>query len=252
MKIPQRKEVPVSPQELLESPEPGVAGSKVYSSLRVRILDGAIPPGTRINIDAVARDLGVSQTPVREALQRLEGDDLLVYTPGRGYWTTPTLDLAGLRSLFEFRLLIEPWEARSAAVDRLANPGHTLDLELTSFERRAKDEGDVRQHMLAHDTRFHTEILAAAGNPVVEQAYAQTHCHLHVFRLYSVDLDGAITIAEHREIWRAIQACEPDEAERVMAEHIRRSFERSARAFNAQSPVEPLNHGEPQRNRMVR
>ena len=66
-----------------------VAVTDVYASMRASILEGEIAPGTRINIDAVARSLGVSQTPVREVLQRLEGDNLVVYNPGRGYSTTP-------------------------------------------------------------------------------------------------------------------------------------------------------------------
>lgn len=252
MKSQQSKEVSVTEQELPETPEAAVAVSKVYSALRIPIVDGEIPPGTRINIDAIARKLGVSQTPVREALQRLEGDDLLVYSPGRGYRTTTKLDLPGLRSLFEFRLLVEPWAARSAAVDRLANPAPALDKELQAFERMAHGDGDLRQDMLAHDTRFHAQILAAAGSEVVEQAYAQTHCHLHVFRLYPVDVHGAITIAEHREIWRAIHSCDPDEAERVMSEHIRRAFERSAQTFEGPTArIEPLNREESPRIRIV-
>lgn len=221
----------VSSPQPPENPETGAAVSRVYAALRMPIVDGEIPPGSRINIDAVARKLGVSQTPVREALQRLEGDDLLVYTPGRGYRTTPMLDLQGLRSLFEFRLLVEPWAARSAAIDRLANPAQGLDQELTSFEEVASADGDVRQELLVHDTKFHDMILAAAGNRVVRQAYTQTHCHLHVFRLYQVDADGAITIEEHRRIWEAIRSCDPDEAERSMTEHIKNSYARSARAF---------------------
>ena len=212
--------------------EAGAAVSKVYTALRMTILDGEIPPETRVNIDAVARRIGVSQTPVREALQRLEGDGLLVYTPGRGYRTTPMLDLAGLRALFEFRLLVEPWAVRTAATDRLTNPGPALDAEVSWFEGVASSDGDVRQDMLAHDTRFHDLILAAAGNEVVRQAYAQTHCHLHVFRLSQVDVDGAITIQEHRRIWAAIRDCDPGEAEAAMAEHIRNSFGRSVQAFD--------------------
>ncbi len=221
--------------------ESGAAVSKVYTALRMPIVDGEIAPGTRINIDAVARDLGVSQTPVREALQRLEADDLLVYTPGRGYRTTPMLDLAGLRSVFEFRLLVEPWAARTAASDRLANPATALDEEIGSFERVAHAGGDVRQQMLTHDTRFHDMILAAAGNEVVRHAYSQTHCHLHVFRLYPVDVDGALTITEHRTIWEAVKAGDPNAAEEAMAEHIRNSYQRSARAFDGRAPeVETL------------
>ena len=154
-------------QKQPESPETRAAVARVYSALRIPIVDGEMPPGTRIKIDAVARDLGVSQTPVREALQRLESDDLLVYTPGRGYRTTPMLDFKGLRSLFEFRLLVEPWAARSVATDRLSNPGPALAKELADFERIADRDGDVRQMMLAHDAHFHDMILAAAGNDVV-------------------------------------------------------------------------------------
>lgn len=235
-----------------EAAETGAAVSKAYQALRMPILDGEIPPGTRINIDAVARRLGVSQTPVREALQRLEADDLLVYTPGRGYRTTPVLDLAGLRAVFEFRLLVEPWAARSVATDRLANPASALDRELVSFERVAGHGQDVRQELLGHDTRFHDMVLAAVGNDVVRQAYAQTHCHLHVFRLLQVDTDGAITVAEHRRIWAAIRACDPAEAERSMTEHIKSSYARSARAFDGQAPeVRSLLRGGPLKTRIA-
>lgn len=217
--------------------ESGAAVGKVYAALRMPIVDGQISPGTRINIDAVARDLGVSQTPVREALQRLEADGLLVYTPGRGYRTTPMLDLAGLRSVFEFRLLVEPWAARAAASDRLANPAAALDTEIGAFERAAHGSGDVRQQMLAHDTRFHDMILAAAGNEVVRHAYAQTHCHLHVFRVHPVDVDGTLTIAEHRAIWEAIRGGDPIGAEDAMANHIRNSYQRSAQFLDGRAPA---------------
>lgn len=210
-----------------------VAASEVYSALRQSILDGDIAPGTRINIDAVSRRLGVSQTPVREALQHLEGDNLLVYYPGRGYSTTPLLSLAELRSLFEFRLLVEPWAARSAAVDRLSNPSAALRAELEVLERQAEDTVNVRQDLLAHDARFHDLILASAGNPVVQQAYVQTHCHLHMFRLYPSDLDGQVTLMEHRCIRDAIAAADPVGAEEAMSAHLRSSFHRFARAFGA-------------------
>ena len=210
-----------------------VAASEVYSALRQSILDGDLAPGTRINIDAVSRRLGVSQTPVREALQHLEGDNLLVYYPGRGYSTTPLLSLPELRSLFEFRLLVEPWAARSAAVDRLSNPSAALRAELEVLERQVDDTVNVRQDLLAHDARFHDLILASAGNPVVQQAYVQTHCHLHMFRLYPSDLDSEVTLMEHRGIRDAIAAADPVAAEEAMSAHLRSSFHRFARAFGA-------------------
>lgn len=228
------------------------AVSDVYSSLRASILEGELAPGARINIDAVSRSLSVSQTPVREVLQRLEGDNLVVYNPGRGYSTTPLLDLAELRSLFEFRLLVEPWAARSAAVDRLANPGVTLGSELEAFRESMDAGGDPRQSLVAHDTRFHDTILAASGNTVVRHAFAQTHCHLHTFRLYPADVDGAITIAEHSAVTDAIRNCQPDLAEAAMAEHIRNSFTRFAKAFEGHPELSPLEDSSPPKRHIIR
>lgn len=235
------------PQQSSDASKVKAAVSDVYTAMRASILKGEIAPGTRINIDAVSRSLSVSQTPVREALQRLEGDNLVVYSPGRGYSTTPLLDLAELRALFEFRLLVEPWAARSAAVDRLANPATALEKELSAFRDAMRNGSDLRQDLVAHDTRFHDAILAAAGNPVVRHAFAQTHCHLHTFRLYPADVDGAITVAEHSAVREAIRTCQPDRAEEAMAEHIRNSFTRFAQAFEDNEALAPLQDSGPPR-----
>ncbi|WP_104177827.1 GntR family transcriptional regulator [Cryobacterium sp. Y50] len=206
--------------------------SGVYDLLRTQILDNIIPPGTRVNIDAISRKFGVSPTPVREALRRLQGDNLLVTASNRGYSTTPLLDLEGLRELFEFRLLVEPWAARTAAANRLGNPAHYLNTELQVFMKQAEGQDDIRQHLVTHDSRFHEHILAASGNDVVRHAYEQTHCHLHIFRLYPADMNGRITIEEHRRVWETIRDCEPAQAENAMHEHLKRAFQRFAKAFD--------------------
>jgi DNA-binding GntR family transcriptional regulator len=204
---------------------------RTYNAIRARIIGGEIPPETRLNIDALVRELGVSQTPIREALHRLEGDGLLEYATGRGYRTTAALDRQGLIDLFEFRLLVEPWAARIAAADSLVNPARELEIELRDFEARISAGGDIREAMLAHDTRFHSLIVAAASNSVLETAYLQTHAHLHVFRLFPADITGRNTIEEHRAIADAIGASREADAERAAADHIKRSFERSSSAF---------------------
>ena len=205
--------------------------SGVYDVLRAQILDNIIPPGTRVNIDAVSRKFGVSPTPVREALRRLQGDNLLITSSNRGYSTTPLLDLKGLRELFEFRLLVEPWAARTAAVNRLENPAHQLSAELQTFIEHADGKDDIRQQLVTHDSRFHKQILTASGNDVVLYAYEQTHCHLHIFRLYPADINGRMTIDEHRRVWEAIRDCEPAQAENAMYEHLKHAYQRFAQAF---------------------
>ncbi|MBT2533346.1 FCD domain-containing protein [Arthrobacter sp. ISL-48] len=101
-------------------------------------------------------------------------------------------------------------------------------------------ERDVRQDLVAHDSRFHALILSGAGNPVIGQAYAQTHCHLHIFRLYPKDIDSAGTVAEHRTIAEAIANADPESAEKAMSDHIKNSFKRFARAFEAGARSAPL------------
>jgi DNA-binding GntR family transcriptional regulator len=217
-----------------------MGATSTYATLRGMILDGTLAPDERINIDAISRSLEISQTPVREALQRLEGDNLVVYSPGRGYSTTPLLGPEGLQSLFEFRLLVEPWAARSAAVDRLANPGRALRSELDALEQAISEGGEVRQVLVAHDTRFHDLVLKATGNSVVRHAFAQTHCHLHTFRLYPADIDGGRTIEEHADIAAAITACDAAGAEAAMSRHIFNSFDRFAVAYADDGGLPPL------------
>ena len=219
-----------------------VPPGEVYALLRAAIMSGEIAPDSRINIEAISRTFGVSQTPVREALQRLEGDNLIVYAPGRGYSTTPLLDLQGLHDLFEFRLLVEPWAARAVAVDRLSNPGSQLLHEVEKFLGTEAPGQDLRQDMVAHDARFHELILTATGNTVVGQAYAQTHCHLHIFRLYPRDLDRAATVDEHRTIANAVANADPETAEQAMSEHIKNSFGRFSQAFEVNAGPTALAH----------
>lgn len=203
----------------------------VYGFVRARILDLRIPPDSKVNIDALARELGVSQTPVREALHQLEGDNLILKTPGKGYRTTPLLGFDQLRELFELRLLIEPWAARSAAVNRLSNPSRALAAELQDFIADSRTETGIRHLLVAHDMHFHDQILGAGHNEFAHQAIRATHCHLHLFRLYPADWSGEQTIQEHGAIVEAIRDCDPDAAENAMHDHLMGAYHRFAGAF---------------------
>lgn len=210
----------------------GRSGVDVYGILRAKILDLQLPPDGKINIDALVRELGVSQTPIREALSQLEGDRLIVKTPGKGYRTTPLLGTTELRELFEFRLLVEPWAARTAAVNRLINPARGLRASLDEFESGVAGDDSVRHRLVAHDTHFHDRILSASSNEFALHAYRATHCHLHLFRLHPADYQGTATVEEHRGIVEAIAACDPDAAEEAMHQHLIGAYHRFAEAFS--------------------
>lgn len=195
----------------------------VYELLRRKILEHTIAPDTKINILQIAKELGVSATPVREALRLLQGDNLLIATSNKGYATTETLDLKGVRDLFELRLLIEPWAAMVAASNRLANPGKELDSEIKSFDAKA----DSLQHeMFRHDTRFHSAILNSTENQTVIQAFEQSHCHLHLFRMFRDDWDWKTSVAQHKAIAKAIADGDAAAAEEAMRAHLNSAYSR--------------------------
>lgn len=202
---------------------PKLTTSQVYEALRRKILDHSIPPATKVNIHHISQEFGVSPTPVREALRLLQGDNLLVATSNKGYATTEVLDLDGVRNLFELRLLLEPWAARTAASNRLSNPASLLREELENFDATA----DSIQHtLIAHDSRFHRAILKATGNSAVMSAFEQSHCHLHLFRMYGQNWDWRSTIDEHHIIQSAIAEREPELAEEAMRNHLHSAYQR--------------------------
>src|SRR5262249_51966622 len=87
----------------------------VYGALKERIMDQSTPPGTRLSIETLAAELGVSATPVREALTRLAAERLLVVEPFKGYTTRPLLNQRELSELLDVRLLLEAEAARLAS-----------------------------------------------------------------------------------------------------------------------------------------
>lgn len=208
-------------------PEPAVSPAArasthdVYALLRRKILEHEIPPATRINIHHISEELGVSPTPVREALRLLQGDNLLVATSNKGYATTALLNLDQVRNLFELRLLLEPWAARMAAVNSLRNPARFLKQEIDDFHAI---ERPTRHSVVAHDNRLHHTIMRATGNDNVVVAFEQSHCHLHLFRLYRFDMDWSSTLAEHEQIHDAIAAHDPDAAEDAMRRHLHSAY----------------------------
>ena len=96
---------------------PSGLAEEVYRRIRADIMSLKLPPDTRVSVDSLARELGVSQTPIREALSMLEANGLVSKRHLAGYATSPRMDRAQLDELFEFRLLIEPHAARKAAAD---------------------------------------------------------------------------------------------------------------------------------------
>jgi DNA-binding GntR family transcriptional regulator len=192
-----------------------------YSELRRRILAGEMPAGAHLGEAELAGSLGVSRTPVREALQRLNADGLVDLLPHRGAQTiswTP----AELANVFELRALLEPFGAARAASRR---PGEaelaTLATLCDQMEAAAAEADFSRVAEL--NTALHGRILAASGNSRLTdavKAIVLVPVVIGTFARYDADALQR-SMRHHRELVAALCAGDPAWAESVMRAHIR-------------------------------
>jgi DNA-binding GntR family transcriptional regulator len=207
-------------------------GGDVYEVLKQSIMDHIIEPGARLSIDALARELEVSQTPIREAMARLESDGLVNRVALRGYSASPVITRLELEDLFGLRLLLEPWAAGTAA-ERL-DPDSAAALRTEMDSLTAVPDGtdyEVYKTLAAHDARFHDLLLGTAGNEAVRQAFERTHCHLHLFRLHYATGSGLGALREHRKVADAVLARKPLKARAAMEAHLNASLQRILAVF---------------------
>lgn len=239
-------------------PRRSVLSDETYDMVKAMVFSHEIAPGQRVNIDALSLRLGVSQTPIREALARLESDGLIAKEPLKGYSATNLLTLKEFDDLFRFRLLIEPWAAEQSAKIIDAAGKAALKEEMKTAREALKFDSDSKIEALTeHDARFHNLISKLSGNESVHQAFERTHCHLHLFRLYLAnqrDLvkgqdrpafvselfekyyqsgSGQLAIRQHNAIMKAIVGGEAKAAKLAMHEHIESSLKRFSPAAEA-------------------
>lgn len=200
-----------------------VLADGVYEAVKTMVMDHEIAPGARISIDGIAREIGVSPTPVREALARLESDGLARKEPLRGYRATELLTRDELDDLFDFRLLIEPWAARRAAELITAAGADALRAEVETAVVPSAADYRSYQSLASHDHRFHTLLATLSGSEQVRAAFERTHCHLHVFRLYFATDIGTGAVAEHQAVATAVARGDGDAAAKLMTTHLENS-----------------------------
>jgi DNA-binding GntR family transcriptional regulator len=205
----------------------------VYDSIYHRLISLEIAPGARIPIDVLAREIGVSQTPVREALSRLEREGLVRKEHLIGYSAAPHWTRKQFEDLYAFRLLVEPEGARLAARNLTPSGLQLLELAAADMENgEAPVDRNTRYSRFARaDAHFHDEILKLSGNEVIRNTLFNQHVHLHIFRLM---VHGRVTqeaLEEHENLLSTFRAGDPDAAFKAMRLHIERSRDRLLSAF---------------------
>ncbi len=207
---------------------------RVYESIYERLMSLAIPPGARMPIDVIARDLNVSQTPVREALSRLEREGLVHKAHLIGYSAAAQLGRKEFEDLFDFRLLVEPEGARLAALNMTPEAlAHLEEIAADMAHGEPPVDRTSRYSRFARiDAHFHDEILRIAGNEVMRATVSNQHVHLHLFRLMVHSRVTQEALEEHETLLAAFRAADPAAAQAAMHEHIQRSRARLMLAFD--------------------
>jgi DNA-binding GntR family transcriptional regulator len=217
---------------LVEQPKRLVLGDDVYEKLKSLIMDLQVAPGSKFNMDALARQLDVSITPIRESLSRLESDGLVVKLPMRGYIATPILSASEVEDLYVLRQQLEPWAAGRSVENASDSDIEALAAELKSCPPVPSIGNYEGYRAFAnHDARFHEMIHEIAGNEMITAALQRTHAHLHLFRLNYERKSGAESVAEHQAIFDAVTSRNSADAEKAMAIHLVRARDRFRLAF---------------------
>jgi DNA-binding GntR family transcriptional regulator len=207
----------------------------VYESLKSLIMEHRLAPEERVNIDALARTLAVSPTPIRESLARLESEGLVRKRPLAGYTVSPLLTRDEFTDMFDTRMVLEGAAARWAA-SRAGERERAVVVADATIPYVA-DEPDADGHrshaaLTVLDARFHDLVASAAGSPLLYDAITRLHAHLHLHRLYFPYAEAGSTSEEHQRVATAIRDRDPDAAETAMRSHLAAARRRHLPAFD--------------------
>ncbi|MDD2496810.1 MAG: GntR family transcriptional regulator [Desulfitobacteriaceae bacterium] len=196
---------------------------QVYQILRHEIFTGKIKPGERLVESKIAQEMGVSRSPVREAIRLLEHDGLIVYKDG--LLTVFPLSVEAVGELYQCRAAIEPYAA-FLATDNLTE--EDIDELTVLFESASNLEKKKDSHnTVVINTNFHMLISKACGNTrlleISERLLVQSHLARNV--LFRIHKNPGEYLEEHREIIEAIKVRDPKKAEQLMREHVDHCWE---------------------------
>jgi len=198
-----------------------------YAAIRERILAGTLPRGARVHQEDLAVELGVSRTPVREALRRLAAEGLVEMHTNRGA-RVADLDRAGMRAAYEARLVIEPGAARLAAMRR---PLEALSRMRGALVRQRAATASVHAAFEANRD-FHLALVAAAGNPFLDQLAGVLWAARIGEAIYEAQGETPermrLDADEHEAILAAVERGRAREAETLTRRHVAAAIRRSA------------------------
>ncbi len=199
-----------------------VLSSKVYSSLKDMIADYRFQPGARVNVEQLTRELGVSRTPIWEAIRRLEQEGLLKNIPNRGVFMVE-MTLAQAFEVFQVRGALERVAGRLAVrnIDE-----KTLDKMRQCLDEQLKavEEGDLVQYSRL-DFDFHSMIYKMTQNSFLQEMLDSIKTRMQPFK---IELKPILLhlYKDHLEILNALRSKNPDKVEEAFMQHNEKILDR--------------------------
>ncbi|GAP34953.1 GntR family transcriptional regulator [Piscinibacter sakaiensis] len=207
---------------LAEPPRANLA-DQVYARLKADMHDFTLIPGDRLSEAEIGSRLGVSRTPVREALFRLRNEGFLAVEAKTGWFVKP-LDFGRLDELYDLRITLE-----LASIVKLCTHGPQDPAELDALKEvwlvpaseRCADAREVGMR----DERFHATLVHAAGNGEITRVHWDVTERIRIIRQLDFTRSDRIdaTYAEHAKILRAVLQRKPDQAQLLLKSHVEQS-----------------------------
>ena len=198
---------------------------EVYQALRQSILSHLFTPGERLQVEDIASKLGVSLTPVRQAIQQLATEGLIEIRPRSGTFVT-RLTTRDVEETCELRCALECLAAERAVSRVTPEQLREFRCLLESLGRPVESAEERKQHE-QDNTRLHRLLIECADNRRLAESYESLHAHLLIARAHSQDADWAARLpvehAEHAEIVAALEARDLPRLQTALRTHILRA-----------------------------
>ena len=197
---------------------------EVADQLRVRIFAHELAPGTWIDEQTLAKEFGISRTPLREAIKVLAAEGLITMKLRRGAYVTE-VNRGDLEQIFTILSLLEGQAAKEAATKAQEKDLNELDDMHLRLEKAAADRN--LEQFFEVNVRFHERVIAIANNPWMTSVIADLRKVLKLQRKDSLSRTGRLqsSLSEHREILKALLKRDPIAAEQAMRTHLARGLE---------------------------
>ncbi len=215
--------------------QPGSLSQQAYEAIKRQIVSLRLAPGAVIDENRLQIELDLGRTPIREALQRLAQEKLVVVAPRRGTFVTG-IELKDLKLLFEARLPLETLAIRLAAQRGTMEQWRHMETALSQIDEA--DDPHSNEDLMAIDAACHEIIYDAIGNPFLHDTLVTLYALSLRLWYYSLSHMGDVSdaIQEHRAMLHALQRRDSDRAALIMEQHIR-AFQTEIQAAMVGTPA---------------